>query len=125
MMSAALGQTQVLLPNPQHQIFFDFGRPVLSRDAEASLEEVVAAVKAAPNATIEVRGYSDSAGSRRANFSVSLLRAEAVRSFLTKHLSGPRIIVSAHGEDGLLIPTADGVREPQNRRVEIRLVQPG
>jgi outer membrane protein OmpA-like peptidoglycan-associated protein len=29
------------------------------------------------------------------------------------------ITVIGMGEKGLLVPTADGVREPQNRRVEI------
>jgi outer membrane protein OmpA-like peptidoglycan-associated protein len=31
------------------------------------------------------------------------------------------ISVVGMGEKGLLVPTADGVREPQNRRVEIVL----
>lgn len=110
----------------QHYIFFDFGRPVLTRDGEAVLEQVAKVAAEKPQLSIRVAGYSDAAGPARANAAVSRRRAEVVRAELERlGVAGEKIRLSFHGESNLLIPTADGVREAQNRRVEIRIVEPG
>ena len=47
-------------------------------------------------------------------------RAQAVASELVRDgVPRDQIAITGHGEDALLVRTADGVREPQNRRVEI------
>ena len=116
-----VGKTGVAAP---HYIFFDFGRPVLSRDAEAVLGDVVKVAQANPGARIDVVGFSDAAGPAWANASISRKRAEVVRDYLvSKGLSGSSMRIAARGEQSLLVPTADGVREPQNRRVEVRFAR--
>jgi outer membrane protein OmpA-like peptidoglycan-associated protein len=51
---------------------------------------------------------------------LSLRRANAVKNALVREgVPAAAITVIGRGEQGLLVPTADGVREPQNRRVEI------
>jgi outer membrane protein OmpA-like peptidoglycan-associated protein len=51
---------------------------------------------------------------------LSLRRANAVKDALVRNgVPATAIAVVGRGEQGLLVPTADGVREPQNRRVEI------
>jgi hypothetical protein len=65
-------------------------------------------------------GYTDSSGSPRYNLGLSTRRDEAVQSYLTGHSIGASSINSqSFGETNQRVPTADGVRELQNRRVEI------
>ncbi|GAV36929.1 outer membrane protein precursor [Roseomonas sp. TAS13] len=53
---------------------------------------------------------------------LSRRRADAVAAELVRQgIQRSEITVEAFGESRPLVPTADGVREPQNRRVEIVL----
>ena len=71
---------------------------------------------------IELAGHADRSGTVRYNQALSLRRAEAVAAELIRlGVPRPRITVQGFGESRALVPTADGVREPQNRRVEIVL----
>jgi len=67
-----------------------------------------------------VNGYTDTSGSAAYNQTLSLRRAENVAAELVRD-GVPRatIAIRGFGETHLLIPTGPGVREPQNRRVEI------
>ena len=56
------------------------------------------------------------------NDDLSLQRAERVRELLAKSgIDAGKITVSARGEREPLIPTADDVPEPRNRRVEVNV----
>ncbi|SKA31105.1 OmpA family protein, partial [Enhydrobacter aerosaccus] len=56
------------------------------------------------------------------NMALSLRRANAVKDALVRNgVPATAISVVGKGEQGLLVPTADGVREPQNRRVVIEI----
>ena len=69
---------------------------------------------------IEVAGHADRSGSPQYNQRLSQRRADNVAAELVRQgVSRGDIAVSAYGETRPLVPTADGVREPQNRRVEI------
>jgi len=51
---------------------------------------------------------------------LGLQRANSVRTTLIEAgLDGAAIDVTSHGESTLLVPTADDVYEPKNRRVDI------
>ena len=64
-------------------------------------------------------GYTDLSGTLRYNLNLSVRRAEAVEAELAKlGISPANIAVEGKGGDPL-VPTADGVREPQNRRAVI------
>ena len=65
-------------------------------------------------------GYTDSSGTPRYNLGLSSRRDEAVQSYLTGHgIAAGTISSQGYGEGNQRVPTADGVRELQNRRVEI------
>jgi outer membrane protein OmpA-like peptidoglycan-associated protein len=101
-------------------IFFDSGKPVLSQDAIATLEGVLRT--ASPRANWLLVGFADRSGAAQANRRIAQARADAVRSYVVAHGTPAELItVQAQGENAPLIATADGVREPQNRRVEIVL----
>ena len=65
-------------------------------------------------------GHADRSGSSQYNVGLSQRRADAVRSYMTaRGVADTRISTEAFGESQPRVPTADGVRELQNRRVEI------
>jgi outer membrane protein OmpA-like peptidoglycan-associated protein len=65
-------------------------------------------------------GYTDRSGSTQYNQGLSERRNAATRSYLTSHgIADGSISSQAFGESNPRVPTADGVRELQNRRVEI------
>ena len=65
-------------------------------------------------------GHADRSGSASYNVGLSQRRADAVRAYLAgRGVPDGSISTSAFGEERPLVQTEDGVREPQNRRVEI------
>jgi flagellar motor protein MotB len=71
---------------------------------------------------IDVTGHADRAGGDAYNMALSLRRANMVKDQLVREgIAANQITVVGRGESQPLLPTADGVREPQNRRVEIVL----
>jgi outer membrane protein OmpA-like peptidoglycan-associated protein len=69
---------------------------------------------------IEVNGYTDTSGKAEYNQALSVRRAQAVAGELVRD-GVPRnaIDIQGFGDTHLLVSTGPGVREPQNRRVEI------
>jgi outer membrane protein OmpA-like peptidoglycan-associated protein len=71
---------------------------------------------------IEVNGYTDLSGTASYNQGLSVRRAESVEAELVRDgVTRGEITIRGYGESHPLVPTAKGVREPQNRRVEIIL----
>jgi outer membrane protein OmpA-like peptidoglycan-associated protein len=69
---------------------------------------------------IVVIGHTDSVGSMATNDALALRRAETVRAMLIAQGLPPASVVAVgRGKRELLVPTADGVPEPRNRRVEL------
>jgi outer membrane protein OmpA-like peptidoglycan-associated protein len=103
-------------------VFFDWGKPEVRSDDQLVLDEVAAAYRAKPGAHLQLAGHTDRSGSAAVNRAAGLRRAETVRAELEKR-SVPRnaIAIASFGEDQPLVPTEDGVREVQNRRVDIRI----
>ena len=69
-----------------------------------------------------MNGYTDTSGTPRYNQGLSIRRAQAVANELVRH-GVPRaaIAIQGFGETQPAGADRDGVREPQNRRVEIIL----
>ena len=67
-----------------------------------------------------MNGYTDTSGTPQYNQGLSMRRAQAVAAELVKD-GVPQTIIAiwGFGETHLLVATGPGVREPQNRRVEI------
>lgn len=106
--------------NQPLRVFFDWGKPELTRDARTTLDEAVAAYSRLQPSRVAVVGHADRSGSAAHNLAASRRRAEAVKAYLAASgVPASVIVVSAHGESRPIVPTEDGVREAQNRRVEI------
>jgi outer membrane protein OmpA-like peptidoglycan-associated protein len=103
-------------------VFFDFDRADLTDRARQIISEAAQNSRRVSSTRIEVAGHADRAGSVQYNQRLSQRRADAVAAELVSQgVSRNDISISAYGETRPLVPTADGVREPQNRRVEIVL----
>jgi outer membrane protein OmpA-like peptidoglycan-associated protein len=107
-------------PARSYLVFFDWDKATLTDRARQIIKE------AADNSThvqytrLEVNGYTDTSGTPRYNQGLSVRRAQAVAAELVRD-GVPRqaISIQGFGDTHLLVPTGPGVREPQNRRVEI------
>ncbi|WP_458096818.1 OmpA family protein [Roseomonas sp. WA12] len=109
-------------PARTYLVFFDFDRADLTDRARQIIAEAAQAVNSTGTTRIEVAGHADRSGTPQYNQRLSQRRAEAVAAELTRQGVGRgQISVQAFGESRPLVATADGVREPQNRRVEIVL----
>lgn len=120
---ARLGGKPAMGPNV-YLVFFDFDRSNLSPVAQRVIEKVVAdAAKEAP-ARITVSGNADRSGSEAYNLALSKRRADTVASALTRGgVDRGKLQVEWFGESRPRVKTADGVREPENRNVEIRFAK--
>ncbi len=110
-------------PARNYLVFFDFDKADLKSDAKAIVGQAAQAFPKSQGVTrIQATGHADRAGSDTYNMRLSQRRAQAVKDELVKQGVPANVIsVIAKGEREPLVPTADGVREPQNRRVEIVL----
>lgn len=89
-------------------------------DSENIISGVVDSIQQRNSLDISVNGHSDSVGSHEYNLDLSLQRARHVKNLLVEAgIEEKHISMDSHGEGNPLIPSADGVAEPRNRRVEI------
>jgi OOP family OmpA-OmpF porin len=103
-------------------VFFDWDRADLSARARQIVAEAAQASTHVQSTRIEVNGYTDLSGTAEYNQRLSVRRAKSVESELVRDgVAENDIAIHGFGESNPLVPTAAGVREPQNRRVEIIL----
>lgn len=111
------------VPEPvvrSYLVFFEFDKSALTPDARRIVETAARTAGNVDVTRIDVTGHTDRSGSARYNMQLSRKRAETVRSELIRNgVAESDIAIYAKGENELLVPTSDGVREAQNRRVEI------
>ena len=101
-------------------VFFDFDKASLTPRALDIVKEAATTAKAGQNARITCTGHTDTSGPANYNMALSLRRAASVKAALVRQgVPQDQITVIGRGETALLVATKDGVREPQNRRVEI------
>ena len=106
-------------PGP-FMVFFDWGKDELRRDDSETLDKAAEVHRANPGARLRIEGHSDRSGGAAVNRRAGLARAEMVRAELERRgIPGNAMQLTSFGEERPLVPTEDGVREVQNRRVEI------
>ena len=101
-------------------VFFDFNKSDLTGQAATIVDTAAHNAVTGKVTRLEVTGHTDTVGSDAYNMRLSRRRAESVAAQLEKDgIPASEIEIVAKGKRDLLVPTADGVREPQNRRVQI------
>lgn len=110
-------------PAPQAQtymVFFDWDSSRLSDASMQTIRQAAGAYKARGSANITAAGNADTSGPDGYNMALSLRRANAVKDALVREgVPAQAVTTVGNGEKSLLAQTGDGVREPQNRRVEV------
>jgi outer membrane protein OmpA-like peptidoglycan-associated protein len=112
---------KVQLQPKEFIVFFDFDQAKLTPEAQKIVNDAAAEARKG-YVRIKLSGHADRAGSSQYNVGLSQRRADSVMSELRRlGVSSADIATEAKGEAEPLVPTADGVPEPQNRRVEIMM----
>ena len=112
----------VVQPARSYLVFFDWDKATLTDRARQIIREAAENSTRVQVTRIDVNGYTDTSGTPKYNMGLSIRRANAVKAELIRN-GVPANIITAQGfgQTNLLVPTGPGVREPQNRRVEIIL----
>jgi opacity protein-like surface antigen len=107
-------------PARSYLVFFDWDSAALTDRAREIIRSAAEASTHVQTTRIRVNGYTDTSGKPGYNMKLSLRRAQNVAAELVRDgVSENEIAIRGFGETHLLVPTGPGVREPQNRRVEI------
>ena len=102
-------------------VYFNFDSVDLGEQARGTVTEVVKALQA-QNAGASIIGYTDTSGSAAYNKTLSERRSKAVSDMLLQAGIRPAVVTTeGRGETDLAKPTADGKKEPANRRAVINI----
>ena len=101
-------------------VFFDWDKSDITPQASTVLDAAVRAYRDCGTVPVMLAGYTDLSGGVKYNLALSARRNTSVQAyFTTQGLPGSAISSQAFGKQNPRVPTKDGVRELQNRRVEI------
>jgi hypothetical protein len=104
----------------RYLVFFEWDKATLADEDRGVITQAVEEWRRTGSVRITVTGHTDTSGSAAYNLELSQRRAENVAAELIRQgVPAGEIVTVGRGEEQLLVPTADGVREPRNRRVEI------
>ncbi len=116
----AVAPAPVMQPARSYLVFFDWDKATLTDRARQIVKDAANNSTHVQYTRIEVNGYTDTSGTPQYNMGLSVRRADAIKAELIKDgVPVTAITTKGFGETHLLVPTGPGVREPQNRRVEI------
>jgi outer membrane protein OmpA-like peptidoglycan-associated protein len=101
-------------------LYFKFDSSELLPDSEIFIPKIMDAIRQRSSYDISINGHTDRLGADAYNLDLSLKRAVYIEELIMKAgIDKHYITTTSHGEGNPLIPTADGVAEPLNRRVEV------
>ena len=119
---AQFGAALAARPQPpaQFTLFFIDGRDEFTDASRPLIDRLFAEIASRPVPDVLVIGHTDSVGSDAFNDALSKQRGEVVRkALMARGVAAENIVVVGRGKREPVVPTADGVAEPRNRRVEI------
>jgi OmpA-OmpF porin, OOP family len=100
--------------------YFEQGTADLTESSKNQVEELIQIITSRSPAAVDIIGHTDRSGDADKNYLLALERAKSVESYLvSRQVKLERSTITSYGENDPLIPTEDGVSEPQNRRVEV------
>jgi outer membrane protein OmpA-like peptidoglycan-associated protein len=120
-----IGNQDAILVRLPDGVTFATGSATINPGFYDTLNNVAESLIKYPNSLIDIYGFTDTTGSAAFNQRLSEQRAQAVADYLAaRGVARARIATRGYGEqyDYLRVKTADGVNEPLNRRVEIKII---
>ena len=119
-MAPAAAPAPAAATSRSYLVFFDWDKANLTERARGIIKDAAVNSTKVAYTKIDVNGNADTSGTKAYNQGLSMRRAQAVAAELVKDgVPKAAIAITASGDTHLLVPTGPGVREPQNRRVEI------
>lgn len=121
-LAATFGEAQAIEPPAPEKfiLYFETGTTDLKPGSLEIVGRIVSASQRRPAISLVISGHTDTAGADQLNDKLSRDRAEFVQQLLQQRGAHfKRLSVSSHGKGNPAVPTADGVYEPRNRRVEV------
>lgn len=113
---------QGLVTKLKSDILFETGKYDLKDNAKANLTEMAAIMKKYPENVLQIKGYTDSTGSSKINETLSLKRADAVKTLLADNgVSAATISTAGMGPANPIANNQTAEGRKQNRRVEIEV----
>lgn len=110
------------LPPAQFTLYFVEGKDEFTADSKKIVDEIFGEIARRPVPDVVVIGHTDALGSDAVNDPLSRSRAEVVRkALLARGVPAERVVATGRGKREPAVPTADGIAEPRNRRVEIQV----
>jgi outer membrane protein OmpA-like peptidoglycan-associated protein len=101
-------------------VFFDWNKSDITPEAAGILDNALTSYQSCGNAQVMLAGFTDRSGTATYNVGLSQRRADSVKAYFGSHGVPETVLTTqAFGETKPRVETADGVRELQNRRVEI------
>lgn len=101
-------------------LYFKSGGTGLTEESLSLMPDILESICQRQSTDISVVGHTDSVGSSRINRQLSIKRARVVVDVLgASGVDVSLVEISSHGENNPVVPTADNVAEPKNRRVEV------
>jgi len=101
-------------------LYFVEGKDVLTDESRRQVDKTLAEIAQRPVPDVLVVGHTDAVGNQASNDALAKRRADSIRDELIRlGVPAANVQVIARGKRAPLVPTADGVAEPRNRRVEI------
>ncbi|HET9318107.1 MAG TPA: OmpA family protein [Vicinamibacteria bacterium] len=116
------GQALAAMPSPpvRFLLHFESDSTELTEESRDLLPQILDTIAQRSPAEVAVIGHTDTMGAPDRNHGLGMERAVAVADLLKSLGVEPASLdTSSHGDSDLLVPTADEVDEPQNRRVEV------
>jgi outer membrane protein OmpA-like peptidoglycan-associated protein len=109
-------------PAQDFKVYFEWDRSNLNAAANDTINAAAARAKACNVSSVHVTGYTDTSGSAKYNIGLSNRRAAVVADALVAAgIPASAITQEGLGETNLDKPTADGVKEPLNRRTAVTI----
>ncbi|HZT50888.1 MAG TPA: OmpA family protein, partial [Stellaceae bacterium] len=116
----AQGAALVAPPENQFQVYFAFDSARVTPEAAATIRQAAQHATRGNLVRLTVTGHTDTVGSAAYNQRLSERRARAVeRALIADGIPRGDIVARGVGKRDLAVATADGVREPKNRRAVI------
>ena len=101
-------------------LYFILGSDELTDESKQDVDRILAEIARRPVPDVLVVGHTDAVGTDQSNDALGQQRADSMRAALIgRGIAPDNVRAISRGKRALAIPTADGIAEPRNRRVEI------
>ncbi len=103
---------------PISDIYFDFDKSLIRRDAVSRLEIIAGWMKNNPTKSVVIEAHSDEKGTSKYNRALGQRRANAARDYLVKHgVKASRVKAVSYGKEKPFVTGSNDKALAQNRRV--------